>query len=115
MTMEDVIEEALVDLTTELKEDTDFNSDILKVKIKNVYREIVSRRKYENSSMNGKDNKIAEDIYRNYYHNLVNTSRYDYNQIGVEGQSAHTENGVTGQYTDRNKFLGDIVSFVKIL
>lgn len=112
MTAESVIQEVTEDLTTELQNDVDFNADVLAVKVKNVYREVVGRRCYENSSIADED--IADDVYKNYYHVLVKVARYDYNQIGVEGEIVHSENGIDRQYVDRDKLFGDVLPFVKM-
>lgn len=114
MDKQSVILEVTEDLTTELQNDVDFNADLLAIKVKNAYREVVGRRQYQNSSMANDEEKIADDVYNNFYHVLVNVARYDYNQIGVEGELLHSENGIDRQYVNRNSLFGDVVPFVKM-
>lgn len=114
MTRESVIKEVIEDLTTELQSDKDFSADKLAVKVKNVYREIVSRRNYGVTSFAKNNDKIAEDLYNNYYHILVNASRYDYNQIGIEGEKSHIENDINRSYVERDKLFADIMPFVSM-
>lgn len=115
MTRESVINEVVDDLTTELKNDVDFNADVLAVKVKNNYREIVNRKCYEYSSIKDDEDMIANDIYKRHYHILVNASRYDYNQIGVEGETSHSENGISRHYMERERIFADIAPYVKVL
>ena len=50
-----------------------------------------------------------------YYSNIKNLALYDYNQIGVEGQSAHGENGTSRTWVDRNKYLEGVVAICTLV
>lgn len=112
MTLEELQEEIVTDLTTELKEDDDFSSDILAIKVKNAIREIKSARMYPNSYT---DAMIEKDLETNYYSTIVNLARYDYNQIGAEGEQSHSEGDVSRSWVDRKEFFNGVTPFVKIL
>ena len=104
--------ELKTDLTTELTASgIDVLENVLGVKVKAVVRELLSIRCYENSGMT--DEEIEADIYR-YYTQCLNVSRYDYNQLGAEGESSHNENGISRQYIDRGKLWSGVVPFAKV-
>ena len=85
--------------------------DVLAVKVKAVVRELLNIRCYENSGMT--DEEIETDINR-YYTQCMNIARYDYNQLGAEGEDSHTENGISRKYIERGKLWGGVVPFAKV-
>lgn len=98
--------EILEDLTAELSEtDPNFKQSLIISKIKNAVREVKRARNYPKHYT---DNMIAEDL-RNYYSNIVNIARYDYNLIGNEGQQSGSENGTSRSYIDRNSLFSGII------
>ena len=86
-------------------------TDVLGVKVKAVVRELLTIRNYEFSGMT--DGEIEADINR-YYTQCMNVARYDYNQLGAEGEQSHNENGISRQYIDRGKLWGGVVPFAKV-
>ena len=104
--------EILDDLTTELCDENTFDQRVLKVKIKLATRDVISRRNYTASTWT--DEQILADLY-NYYSTITNIARYDYNQLGAEGESAHSENGVTRSYVPRDELFKGVHAFVKII
>jgi len=100
------------DLTAELTASgTEVLADVLNVKIKAVVRELLTIRNYECSGMT--DEEVQTDIER-YYTQCMNVSRYDYNQLGAEGEDTHNENGISRKYIDRNKLWSGVVPFAKV-
>ena len=77
-------------------------------KVISAYREVKGARSYP---MDYEDDFICSDMER-YYSNIKNLALYDYNQIGVEGQSAHGENGTR---VDRNKYLEGVVAICTLV
>lgn len=112
MTMQELQDEIVADLTIELQEDDDFSADILAVKVKNAIREIKSARMYPNTYT---EEMIEKDLETNYYSVITNLARYDYNQNGAEGESSHSEGDVSRNWVDRNSFFNGVMPFVKIL
>lgn len=112
MTIEELTQEIIEDLTIELGNEPDFNSEVLAVKVKNVIREVMQRRNYGATTFD--DYMIAKDLY-NYYSIIHDVALYDYNKIGAEGESSHSENGISRHYVERDKLLGDVYSFVSVL
>lgn len=101
-----------IDLSTELAASgLEVSTDALAVKIKAVVRELLNIRCYEYSGMT--DEEIGTDINR-YYTQCMNVARYDYNQIGAEGEESHSENGISRKYIDRNKLWNGVVPFAKV-
>lgn len=105
-------QEIIAELTIELQGDPAFNAEILAIKVRNAVREIKMKRNYSATSYS--DLEIEKDLY-NYYSTIVNVARYDYNQIGAEGEQSHTENSVSRSWIDRDDLFRGIHAFVKVL
>lgn len=101
------------DLTNELSGEPTFNASALSTKVKLAILDVYSRRCYENSSYT--DAQIENDLYVHYYATITNLARYDYNQIGAEGQTTHDENSVKRVWVDRDALLRSVHAFVKVL
>ena len=59
------------------------------------------------------DEEIEQDIPR-YYTQCMNVARYDYNQLGAEGEESHSENGISRKYIAREKLWSGVVPFAKV-
>lgn len=103
-------QEIIDDLTIELGKEPSFDVDVLAIKVKSAIKEVIQRRNYRETSLT--DEAIASDL-ENYYTVILNVARYDYNQIGIEGQKTSSENGVSRTYIDRNSLFIGIHPFVK--
>ena len=104
--------EILDDLTVELCNEESFDQRVLEVKIKLAIRDVISRRNYSASSWS--DKEILEDL-NTYYSTITNIARYDYNQLGAEGESSHSENGVARTYVSRDELFKGVHAFVKVI
>lgn len=111
--MGELILDIIADLTVELKDDVDFNQDILAVKVKNAVREVRQRKNYSATKMS--EGQIVRHMRDNYYHVCCNVARYDYNMIGVEGQTYSMENGNTRTWANRNSLFEGLHPYVKVL
>lgn len=107
---DELIESIVAELTPELKDEPTFSEEILTIKVKNALREVKAKRNYSATSYT--EEKIAGDL-ENYYHVIVELARYDFNTIGAEGETHHTENGVGRYYKSRNSILDRVIPFVK--
>lgn len=112
MSMQELQDEIVADLTIELQEDDDFSEAILAIKVKNAIREIKSARMYPKSYT---EEMMISDLETNYYSTIVNLARYDYNQIGAEGESSHSEGDVDRTWVDRNSYFNGVIPFVKVI
>lgn len=104
--------EIVDDLTKELQDEETFNPAILKVKVKLAVKEVISKRNYKATSWS--EARVLEDL-SNYYATISNIARYDYNQLGAEGESAHSENGVSRTYVNRDDLFKGVHAFVGII
>ena len=86
-------------------------ANVLAVKVKAVVRELLNIRCYEHSDMTDWD--IEQDINR-YYTQCMNVARYDYNQLGAEGEESHNENGISRKYIERGRLWSGVVPFAKV-
>lgn len=107
-----IVKEVSTDLARKLKEEGEsVSTNALNIIVKTVVRELIQRREYPETMT---DDAILSDL-DNYYATILRVAEYDYNMIGAEGESQHSENGVARQYVDRDKFFSDVYKFVKFL
>ena len=104
-------EELIFDLTEELNIDENFNSKLLERKVRAVINEVKTARRYPKSYS---DEKMEEDM-RNYYSQMRNIALFDYNQIGVEGQTSSNENGISRSYINRNSLFNGILPISRVM
>lgn len=105
-------EELKNDLYAELRgSGTEILEEVLAVKIRAAVRELLNIRSYEYSGMT--DEEIQTDIER-YYTQCMNVARYDYNQLGAEGEESHNENGISRKYVERPKLWSGVVPFARV-
>jgi len=104
-------EEIIADLTNELQGDDDFNDKLLAVKVKNAIKEIKLARKYPSSYT---EDMINKDLL-NYYSEIMNLARYDYNQSGAEGQSSHSEGDTSRTWVKRDSLFSGIIPLSKTI
>ena len=106
-------EEIVMDLTAEFCDEESFKQEILAVKVKLAIKEVISKRNYKATTYTEK--QIFDDLYNNYYAIISNIARYDYNQLGAEGESAHSENGVSRTYVNRDELFKGVHAFVGVI
>ena len=80
-------------------------------KVKSAYREVKGIRSYPTDYT---DDFISSDMER-YYYNVKNLALYDYNQIGVEGESSHNDNTGTRTWFSRNTYLEGVVAICTLI
>lgn len=98
-------------IALEMRNDPTYNADIVASKVSAVVRELIQKRRYKKSGMS--DEAILEDL-DDYYPQVLNIARYDFNTIGAEGEDRHTENGVDRTFTERNKLWTGVVPISKV-
>lgn len=101
--------EIFTDLSIEIGITDNAEVSVLKVKIKNAIREIINARNYPKHYTE----KMIEDDLQRFYSNVKELALYDFNQIGVEGQASHSENGISRTWKDRKECFNGIYPFVK--
>lgn len=102
-------EEVVADLTAELENEPTFDLSVLSQKVVNAIKEVKRARKYPAYYT---DEQINSDLYY-FYSNIRNIALYDYNKVGAENESSHSENSVSRTWTDRNKLFYGIIPFAR--
>lgn len=94
------------DLKAELEiTDINFNLTLLEIKVKNAISDVKRVRKYPSTYS---EEKITDDM-ESLYSICRALALYDYNKMGADYETSHTENGVTSKFTDRDKLLGGVI------
>lgn len=91
--------------TLDVTEDSDIT--ILTEILNDAISEIKGARHYP-SDMRPSD--ILDDMQK-YISNVKKLAKYDYNQVGVEYQTSHNENGISRSYMDRRRCFDGIVPY----
>lgn len=82
-----------------------FNSILLASKVRGAIREVKTARNYPPSW----STETIESDLEKYYGHILKIAEYDYNQIGVEGQSSYSVDGESVSYVDRKTLFNGIV------
>ena len=78
-----------------------FSETLLRSKIASAYREVKAARKYPSSYS---ESQIDADM-ENFYSNVEEIARFDYNAVGSEGMSSYSADGTSIHYKDRDKLF----------
>lgn len=105
--MEPLVNEILEDLTTELGLTEESDLVVLSSKIRNAYREVKRARNYQSSHTQ----EFIDRDMENFYSNIRELALYDFNQVGAEGQTSHSENGTSRVWKDRRECLNGVFAF----
>ena len=108
--MNDIEASVIADLTIELKNEVDFDAEILAVKVKNAIREVKAAKNYPSTYS---EEKIANDMM-NYYTNIRAIALYDYTKIGAEGQTQYSADGESIHYLDRDKLFKGVYPIARL-
>lgn len=93
----DIVDEVFEELYEELGISTPSDEAKLLNKVKNAVREVSNRRSYPSHFTDSDIQKDLESLHSNIY----NLALYDYNQIGAEGQTSHSDIGESRAWKDR--------------
>ena len=105
--MESLVNEILEDLTTELGLTEKSDLAVLTSKIRNAYREVKRTRNYQS----GHTQEFIDRDMEGFYSNIRELALYDFNQVGAEGQTSHSENGTSRVWKERRECLNGVVAF----
>lgn len=105
MTINEMLDEIFENLKAEIIADVaqaDLLSEtLLRAKINSAYREVVRARRYPKTWTEA---QIESDM-ADYYSNVEDIARYDYNAVGSEGLSSYSADGISIHYKDRDKLF----------
>lgn len=106
-----MLEEIFEELKTELleTEGDKFNENLLRSKVNSAYRAVMTVRNYPRSYT---DAEIERDMER-FYSQVRDIALYDYNQIGAEGQTQYSQDGVSVHYVDRDKLFYGVLPIAR--
>lgn len=102
----DIVDEVFEELYEELGISSSDETKLLN-KVKNAVREVSNRRNYPSHFTDSDIQKDLESLHSNIY----NLALYDYNQIGAEGQTSHSENGESRTWKDREDCLRGVFAW----
>lgn len=105
-----MIDAIITDLTIELKNEVDFDAQILALKVRNAYREVKAARHYPKSYTEA---TIEADM-NDYYSNVKSIALYDYTKIGAEGQTSYSADGENIHYVEREKLFAGIIPIARV-
>lgn len=75
--------------------------------LNDVIAEVIEARKYPSDMTEA---EIQEDM-KKYIPNVKKIAKYDYNQVGVEGQDSHNENGISRSYINRADLFEGVMPY----
>lgn len=105
MTTSEMLDEIFENLKQEILADVAqadlLSENLLKSKIKSAYRDVQRSKNYPKYYSQA---TIEEDM-TNYYSNIQDIARYDYNAVGNEGLNSYSADGVSLNYGDRDKLF----------
>ena len=104
-------ENIVIAIGLEMHNDPTFDADVVSSKVSAVVRELIQRRRY--IACKWSETAIQEDI-ENYYPQVLNVARFDFNTIGAEGEDRHTENGIDRTFSDRSKLWAGVVPISRV-
>lgn len=106
-----MIEEIVEDIRAELEiaEGEKFNENLLRSKVKSAYREVKTARKYPAEYSEA---SVERDM-ENYYSQVRAIALFDYNQIGAEGQTQYSQDGVSIHYVDRSALFYGVLPIAR--
>ena len=108
---EDLQDQIVDDLTIELSDDEAFDANILELKVQNAIREVKRKRNYPASYTT----EMIEADLENYYDVIHDLAIYEYNKVGAEGQSLHSEDDVQRSWVSKDDLLKGVHAFVSAL
>lgn len=109
--------EVLAGLVVEVSNDPTYSEAILTEKVANAMREVKRERlrgiggtypSYYTEAMQTAD-------LEQFYSNIRTIALYDYNQVGLEGQTSSTESAITRTYVNRNSLFVGVVPLCAVL
>ena len=95
-----IADEAQADLLSE---------SLLRAKIQSAYREVIRARRYPKTYTEA---QIEEDI-ADYFSNIEDIARYDYNAVGSEGLASYAADGTSIHYKDRDKLFYGVLPIAR--
>lgn len=103
--IEYLADEICEELKEEFTADDTFEASMLRRKVRKAIEDVIRARKYPTYYS---DEQKIKDL-KSYYSNIQDIAIYDYNHIGAEFQTSHSENSITRNWQEREKLFSGIV------
>jgi hypothetical protein len=105
MTIAELKQEIVDELTIELRGEPTFDAELLEVKVKSAIRDVKTARKYP---ANYTEALIETDLAR-FESQIKAIALYDYTKIGAEGQKNYSADGESINYMDRDAMFAGVI------
>ena len=111
--MEELLKELNTDLEAELASELHGDSDkvLLSSKVKGAYYTVRRKRNYQEHHT---DEFIDRDM-KSMYDIVKELAMYDWNHVGAEGETNHSENGISRTWNARESILMEITPFATVV
>lgn len=107
--IDEIFENLKAELLADEAQADKVNDALLKSKIMSAYRDVKKARRYPSAYSEERIDMDMED----FYSSVEAIARYDYNQVGAEGQSQYSADGTSIHYIDRDKLFYGVYPFAK--
>ncbi len=99
--LDEIFENLKVEILADEAQADLMSENLLRKKIESAYREVKRARNYPKTYSEA---QIEEDMCE-YFSNVEDIARYDYNSVGSEGLSSYSADGTSIHYKDRDKLF----------
>ena len=107
--LDEIFENLKVEILADEAQADVFSENLLRKKVESAYREVKRARNYPKSYTEA---QIEEDM-REYFPNIEDIARYDYNSVGAEGLSSYSADGTSIKYNDRDKLFYGVLPIAR--
>ncbi len=110
MPIQELAKQILDELKVEMKNEPNFDEELLSAKVNGAIREVKSARHYPLSYSEA----LVEGDLERYFTQIKNIARFDYNQIGAEGQTQYSADGESIHYISRNSLFDGVLPISRV-
>ena len=117
MSLNDLKEEILTELITQLEDEVGFKEEIVQSKLNIAFREVLQARtmKFGGRYPSSMSEEEQYNDLSQFTSHIFNLALFDYNTIGIEFQASSTENSTTRTYRDRDRLFNGIVPLSRLV
>lgn len=107
--LDEIFENLKVEILADEAQADLISENLLRKKIESAYREVKKARNYPKSYTEA---QIEADMH-DFYSNIEDIARYDYNGVGAEGLSSYAADGTSIHYKDRDKLFYGVLPIAR--
>jgi hypothetical protein len=117
MSLNDLKEEILMELITQLEDEVGFKEEVVQSKLNIAFREVLQARtmKFGGRYPSSMSEEEQYNDLSQFTSHIFNLALFDYNTIGIEFQTSSTENSTTRTYRDRDRLFNGIVPLSRLV